>query len=49
MTQPQRDDVRVGRWLGKVDALEAQLQPVSDALFDAAALGHPGLIMTATR
>lgn len=42
MTQPQWDDVRVGRWLGKLDALEAQLQPVSDALFDAAAL-EPGL------
>ena len=42
MTQPQWDDVRVGRWLGKLDALEAELQPVSDALFDAAAL-EPGL------
>ena len=42
MTQPQWDDVRVGRWLGKLDALEAELQPVSDALFDAAALA-PGM------
>ena len=42
MTQPQWDDVRVARWLGKLDALEAELQPVSDALFDAAALA-PGM------
>ena len=42
MTQPQWDDVRVARWLGKIDALEAELQPVSDALFDAAALA-PGM------
>ena len=42
MTQPQWDEVRVARWLGKIDALEAELQPVSDALFDAAALA-PGI------
>ena len=42
MTQLQWDEVRVARWLGKIDALEAQLQPVSDALFDAAALA-PGM------
>ena len=42
MTQPQWDEVRVARWLGKIDALEAELQPVSDALFDAAALA-PGM------
>jgi SAM-dependent methyltransferase len=42
MTQPQWDDVRVGRWLGKLDAVEAELEPVSDALFDAAHLS-PGM------
>ena len=42
MTQLRWDEARVARWLGKLDALEAELQPVSDALFDAAELA-PGL------
>ena len=32
MTVPVWDEERVQRWLGKVDALEAQLVPVSDVL-----------------
>ncbi len=38
MVQPVWDDERVGRWLGKLGELEAQMVPVSDALFAAAGL-----------
>ena len=38
---PGWDTERVTRWLARADGLERQLQPVSDALFDAA-LRQPG-------
>lgn len=39
--QPIWDDERVSRWLAEADARERQLSPVSDALFERAAL-RPG-------